>query len=92
MNKPLLPSFSLGQTVVSAKAMKRLHPDDVAAALARHARCDWGNISAEVAERNEHSLREGLHVVSTYFDRNGTEFWIITEDDRSTTTVMLPEY
>jgi hypothetical protein len=36
-------------------------------------------------------LREGFRLLSVYRDRNQTEFWIITEADRSATTVLLPE-
>lgn len=86
-----LPSFSLGQTVITANALDQLHPEDVIASLARHARRDWGDLCPEDREENELSLREGFRLLSAYADRNGTKFWIITEADRSVTTVLLPE-
>ena len=92
MNKqPSSPVFSLGQTVITANALNRLHPGDVASSLGRHAGRDWGDLCPEDAEENELSLREGFRLLSAYCDRNGTKFWIITEADRSVTTVLLPE-
>ena len=92
MNKqPSSSSFLLGQTVITANALDRLHPEDVTASLGRHARRDWGDLCPEDVEENELSLREGFRLLSAYCDRNETKFWIITEADRSVTTVLLPE-
>lgn len=92
MTKPSTSnSFALGQTVITATALERLNPEDVAASLGRHIRCDWGDVCPEDKEENELSLREGFRLLSAYADRNGTKFWIITEADRSATTVLLPE-
>ena len=88
---PLTQSFSLGQTVITPAALARLHPGDVYTSLQRHARRDWGDVCAADREENELSLREGFRLLSVYRDRNGTKFWIITEADRSATTVLLPE-
>ena len=84
-------AFELGQTVITRNALDTLDPDDVQASLTRHARCDWGECCAEDAQENEFSLREGCRLLSVYHDRNGTKFWVITEADRSATTVLLPE-
>ena len=83
--------FSLGQTVITPGAMDCLDANDVYAALRRHARGDWGEVCAEDKAENELSLKEGFRLLSSYSDRNGTKFWIITEADRSITTVLLPE-
>ena len=92
MNRqPSLHAFSLGQTVITANALDQLHPEDVIASLARHARHDWGDLCPEDVEENELSLRQGFRILSAYCDRQGTKFWIITEADRSVTTVLLPE-
>ena len=57
--------------------------------LSRHITDDWGEPEpADVAE-NELSLREGLQLLSAYALPDGT--WIITEADRSATTLLLPE-
>jgi hypothetical protein len=89
MEKP--KTFPLGQTVITRAAHARLHPVDVVACLARHARCDWGECPKQDIAENELSLREGFRLLSVYRDRNRTKFWIITEADRSVTTVLLPE-
>jgi hypothetical protein len=84
-------SFSLGQTVITPNAQENLDAADVLSALQRHARGDWGDIPAEDRADNERSITEGFRLLSAYTDRKGTKFWIITEADRSATTVLLPE-
>lgn len=86
-----VPSFSLGHTCITATARDQLHPGDVLQAIARHARGDWGELCPEDVEENELSLKEGFRLLSAYTDRRGTKFWIVTEADRSATTVLLPE-
>jgi hypothetical protein len=83
--------FKLGQTVITANAKAKLDPVDVIVGLARHSRGDWGDVCKQDAAENELSLREGFRLLSAYKDRNSTKFWIITEADRSVTTVLLPE-
>jgi len=84
-------SFKLGRTLVTPNAQETLHPQDVLAAIRRHAACDWGDCCKADAEENEFSLLEGFRLFSVYHDRAGTKFWIITEADRSSTTILLPE-
>jgi hypothetical protein len=83
--------FPLGQTVITSNAMSQLVAADVAKALGRHAQGDWGEVCPADRQENELSLKEGFRVLSAYRDSQGTRFWIITEADRSATTVMLPE-
>jgi hypothetical protein len=83
--------FPLGQTVITPKAQNTLHPADVQIALGRHAAGDWGDVGDEDRRENELSVGQGLRLMSVYQDRNGVKFWIITEADRSATTVLLPE-
>jgi hypothetical protein len=84
-------SFALGRVVITAHAKDVLHPADVSLCLARHARCDWGDIGDADRRENELSLTQELRLFSVYHDRNNTKFWIITEADRSVTTILLPE-
>jgi hypothetical protein len=63
------------------------HPFDY---LARHAAGDWGELCAFDRRQNEIALREGLRVLSSYEVPAG-RVWIITEADRSVTTILLPE-
>lgn len=83
--------FPLGRTVITPSALEALTGEDVQAALARHARGDWGELDEHDRQENELSLREGLRLLSRYTAANGIVFWIITEADRSATTVLLPE-
>lgn len=84
------PKFPLGQVVITANAVHQLDTIAVHEALRRHAAGDWGDISPNDACENELSLREGFRLLSAY-GTGERKFWIITEADRSLTTVLLPE-
>jgi hypothetical protein len=82
--------FPLGEVVITANADATLDPVKVAEGLSRHARGDWGELCPEDRELNELSLKDGSRLLSVY--RAGEKkFWIITEADRSVTTVLMPE-
>jgi hypothetical protein len=83
--------FPLGHVVITAIAKATLNPADIQPALARHHSGDWGDLDEHDRRANEASLTEGLRLLSSYTDRQGVKFWIITEADRSTTTILLPE-
>jgi hypothetical protein len=83
--------FLLGQIVITADARDSLHPEDIPIALARHANGDWGDVDEHDRRENEFSVTNRLRLLSVYHDRNKVKFWIITEADRSATTVLLPE-
>ena len=82
--------FPLGQCVITATAKDALNPEDVKLAMDRHARGDWGDLLQTDWKENEISLTYDLRLFSRYTDRSGICFWIITEADRSVTTVLLP--
>lgn len=84
-------SFALGAVCVTGGAEQALAPEDIIAAITRHARGDWGDIDDDDWNENETSLQNGHRLLSNYFAKNGTRFWVITESDRSVTTVLLPE-
>lgn len=81
----------LGRTVITPTALSELEPQDVQKAMARHASGDWGDVCPEDHQSNEDAVRNGHRLLSVYHDQHGTKFWIITEWDRSVTTVLLPE-
>jgi hypothetical protein len=83
--------FPLGRTVITPNARDQLHPADVLEAMKRHSAGDWGDVDEHDRQENEESLIEQSRLVSVYRDRNRVKFWIITEADRSVTTVLLPE-
>jgi hypothetical protein len=83
--------FALGQVVITSKAKDALHPEDVPIALDRHVSGDWGDVDEHDRGENQISLDQHLRLFSVYHDRNRVKFWIITEADRSATTILLPE-
>ena len=83
--------FPLGRLVATSNAVARLPPDIVANCIQRHARGDWGELCDEDRAENEQALVSGNRLLSAYSTPDGLTFWIITEWDRSITTVLLPE-
>ena len=82
--------FSLGQVAVTANASMRLTTEEVLTALGRHNSGDWGNLCPEDTLANDTSVQEGGRLLSAYGEGR-LRFWIITESDRSVTTILLPE-
>jgi hypothetical protein len=82
--------FPLGKTFCTPGALEALNPEQITSAILRHSRGDWGLVDAEDAAENELALKEGFRLLSAYEDDKKTRFWIITEADRSVTTVLLP--
>jgi hypothetical protein len=85
--------FELGQILATPGALAALQkagqkPHNF---LARHVACDWGDLSDEDQKENDHSLEHGSRLLSSYRTNVGEKLWIITESDRSTTTLLLPE-
>lgn len=83
-------TFPLGRIVITATAQASLTFKDVLIALGRHASCDWGDLADDDIAENNKAVVDGHRILSSYADRKGTKFWIITEADRSTTTTLLP--
>jgi hypothetical protein len=84
--------FALGQTFITPGAEEALQIAGQTATefLRRHMSGDWGELSDDDVKENEFSLREGLRLLSAYQTGKGQKIWIITEADRSTTTILLP--
>jgi hypothetical protein len=59
--------------------------------LARHATGDWGSLDEHDKAANEEALRVGARILSAYRLSTGERIWIITEADRSSTTLLLPD-
>ena len=85
------PRFSLGQMVSTRGALEDLDGSDILLALRRHINGDWGDICREDWEENEFSLQKGYRLFSVYHSANGVKFYVITEWNRSVTTVLLPD-
>ena len=82
--------FDLGRVVVTRAAVEVLLPADMFGALGRHVHGDWGDVDEEDWQANDVSLQEGTRLLSAYHTTSGTKFWVITEWDRSLTTILLP--
>ena len=82
--------FPLGQLAITANASLRLSTEEVLTALQRHNSGDWGDLCPEDALANDSSVQEGGRLLSAYGEGR-LRFWIITESDRSVTTILLPE-
>lgn len=89
--RPAEKRVELGRTLATPGVLAAVPNDEMLAALARHARGDWGEVSAADWKENDFSYSRRLRLVSSYTSSNGTKFWVITEADRSSTTVLLPE-
>jgi len=83
--------FKLGRLVITTNSLKILKQQEVFDALKRHAQCDWGDVVDDDWVINDESVKNGDRLVSVYHDSNKEKFYIITEADRSATTVLLPE-
>ena len=91
MSEHTSPRLPLGQIVATPNALAHITQADIMAALLRHVVGDWGDVCAEDKQVNDQAVVDGMRVLSAYQAANGTIFWIITEADRATTTVLLPE-
>lgn len=87
------PKFTLGKCVMTPGAQEALAAasQDPLVFLTKHVCGDWGLLDAEDAEANEAALKDGLRLLSVYETRLGTRLWVITEHDRSVTTILLPD-
>ena len=85
------PKFPPGRVVITDHAAKEISPEDIALALRRHVQGDWGDLEAHNRRENERALLQRCRLLSAYSSRTGLRFWIITEPDRSATTILLPE-
>jgi hypothetical protein len=82
---------SLGRLMMTSNARSVLSHEDVLVALGRHVRGDWGELDPDDRAANDRALVDDGRLLSAYRGSDGRKFWIITEWDRSATTVLLPE-
>jgi len=85
--------FALGAIVATLGALRAFEQaaDDYSPFLDRHQAGDWGEIEPEDRGVNEEALKEGARIFSVYRLSDGGKVWIITEADRSSTCILLPE-
>jgi len=85
--------FPLGQIVATPGALETLAranqtPNEF---LLRHVSGDWGELDAHDLAENMYSLKHGFRVMSSYRTKSGDTLWLVTEADRASTTLLLPE-
>ncbi len=85
--------FELGKLVGTPGALEaiRASGDDLGDYLNRHMTGDWGDVSDPDVYENQYALEHGLRLLSSYKLKSGQRIWIITEADRSSTCILLPE-
>lgn len=98
-DQPAFQPFTLGSIVATPGALDVLSHDSILEYLGRHASGDWGHVCPEDAAENTLATNEGFRILSAYpidpakpcagFGENCV--WIITESDRSVTTILLPD-
>ena len=87
----LVSLFPIGQLVATRNAVGSVPQGEILKALARHTKGDWGDLDPEDKQLNDMAVLQGSRLLSSYKTESGVKFWIITECDRSYTTVLLPE-
>ena len=91
--KPTMIWFALGQIAATPGAVDLLGrtASDALDFLIRHQQGDWGSVPPEDAEENLSSIENGCRILSSYYLNTTERLWIITEADRSVTTLLLPD-
>ena len=85
--------FPLGQTFITPGAQDALAQSGQTAGvfLSRHVTGDWGDLAEDDKRENEFSVDKYLRIFSAYHTTDGVKVWVITEADRSATTILLPD-
>jgi hypothetical protein len=85
--------FPLGRTVATPGALEALERagETPLPYLVRHVAGDWGDLDQDDKAENEAAVDDGLRILSAYRISDDSRIWVITEADRSVTTVLLPE-
>ncbi len=89
-NKVLFP---LGQIFLTIGAQDALEeacqlPNEF---LVKHQKGEWGLVSEDAVKENDLSVKEGFQILSAYKPSKHEKIWIITEANRESTTLLLPE-
>lgn len=89
--------FDLGKIYTSRGVFLQYSDNDafakfIADSLERYVKCDWGDMDPEDKQANDEAVEAGDRILAAYNDdKSGIKIWIITEADRSVTTVLLPD-
>lgn len=83
--------FRVGKIVTAANALSQLTQEDILLGIQRHQAGDWGDLYEHERKANDCAIADGTRIWSVYHTGKGMKFWIITEANRSATTVLLPD-
>ena len=83
-------TIQLGAVYTTPGALEKVPETVIYEALKRHRHGDWGCLDRKDRASNNRAVKSGGRLLSEYLAPDGTKFWILTEADRSLTTVMLP--
>ena len=91
-----MSKFEMGQVVMTNGICEQIIEDEafgkfVHDSLSRHRECDWGDMADEDLKMNDEAMENGDRIFSAYKPRQGKKIWIITEADRSATTILFPD-
>ena len=89
--KERIADFKLGDVRITSNATAKICGDDIFTSFVRYTAGDWGEMFDEDRQANDEALGTGSPILAMYTDRHGLKFLILTEGDRSATTIMLPE-
>lgn len=89
--------FDTGQLVATAAVHSKMKSDEdfyafCISSFFRHENCDWGDTCYDDKRLNDEALESGDRVFSVYYYNGNSDerIWIITESDRSVTTILFP--
>lgn len=93
MEIPSNPLFKFGRLLITPGALDALQASGQSpwVFLARHLCGDWGEVDAEDKRLNDEAVKDGNRILSSYATAKGDRVWLITEADRSATTILLPD-
>lgn len=83
--------LQLGRLMATPGVLAQISRSELFAAVERHRHCDWGELSKSDKQANNAAFRNSDRILSAYRSAEGMKFWVITEADRSHTTVLLPD-
>ena len=87
----MIAKFRLGRIVATPNALSKRYEADMLHAITRHQAGNWGSLDKHDRDANERALLHGGRLFSRYETSAGVKFWIITEADRSHSTILMPE-
>jgi len=86
-----IAKFRLGHIVTASQALSQLSQEEILLGIQRHQSGDWGDLYAHERNANDLAVVQGKRIWSVYHTSKGVKFYVITEGDRSATSVLLPD-